>query len=261
MRLVAPSLDGDPVRCRVPSRALLGDPGRERVVALLVRSRLVTAEEETFELAHEALARAWPRLQAWLDEDVGGQRILRHLARRRRVGRARPTRRASSIAARGWTPRWSGGRRRRADLTPVERGVPGGVHVRGGVQSRALRDARQNRRLRVLLGVGRACSSWRCSPGWWRSTAATTPRGALGDPLHEALLDRSLALLETPPPRRRAARVEAYRRRPGRPAWSALLGTFTADPTFLGTPVPPRRPLAGRPPRDAPAVVALDGRG
>src|SRR5262245_3338186 len=80
LRLVAPSLDGDPVRCRVPSRALLGDPGRERAVALLVRARLVTAELETFELAHEALARAWPRLQAWLDEDAAGQRILRHLA-------------------------------------------------------------------------------------------------------------------------------------------------------------------------------------
>ena len=32
------------------------------------------------EIAHEALARAWPRLRAWLDDDVEGQRILHHLS-------------------------------------------------------------------------------------------------------------------------------------------------------------------------------------
>ena len=31
------------------------------------------------EIAHEALARAWPRLRTWLDEDMEGQRILHHL--------------------------------------------------------------------------------------------------------------------------------------------------------------------------------------
>ena len=79
LRLVTPSLEGDPVRCRVASRSLLGDPGRERVVGLLVRARLVTSEADSFEIAHEALARAWPRLRSWLDDDVAGQRILRHL--------------------------------------------------------------------------------------------------------------------------------------------------------------------------------------
>jgi hypothetical protein len=34
----------------------------------------------SFEIAHEALAREWPRLRDWLDEDVEGQRILHHLA-------------------------------------------------------------------------------------------------------------------------------------------------------------------------------------
>ena len=62
LRLVTPSPDGAPVRSRVASRTLLGDPGREQVVSLLVRARLVTAEQDAFELAHEALARAWPRV-------------------------------------------------------------------------------------------------------------------------------------------------------------------------------------------------------
>jgi WD40 repeat protein len=80
LRLVAPADDGQPVRSRVASRTLTGDQARERVVGLLVRARLVTTEEDTVELAHEALARAWPRLRSWLDEDAAGQRILRHLA-------------------------------------------------------------------------------------------------------------------------------------------------------------------------------------
>ena len=79
LRLVTPTLDGDPVRCRVASRSILGDPSRDRVVGLLVRARLVTTERDTFEIAHEALARAWPRLRSWLDDDVAGQRVLRHL--------------------------------------------------------------------------------------------------------------------------------------------------------------------------------------
>ena len=80
LRLVAPSLEGDPVRCRVATSTLRGDPARDRIVGLLVRARLVTTEEDTVELAHESLARAWPRLRSWLDDDTAGQRILRHLA-------------------------------------------------------------------------------------------------------------------------------------------------------------------------------------
>ena len=80
LRLVSPSADGEPVRSRVATRALGGDADRERVLGLLVHARLVTAEEDTVELAHEALARAWPRLRSWLDEDAAGQRMLRHLA-------------------------------------------------------------------------------------------------------------------------------------------------------------------------------------
>ena len=58
----------------------------------LVRARLLTAEEDSIEVAHEALVRAWPRLRAWLDEDTAGQRILRHLAvAADRLGVARET--------------------------------------------------------------------------------------------------------------------------------------------------------------------------
>ena len=46
----------------------------------LVGARLVTSDDEMLAISHEALARAWPRLRGWLDDDVDGQRILHHLA-------------------------------------------------------------------------------------------------------------------------------------------------------------------------------------
>ena len=40
----------------------------------------MTSDGEVVEIAHEALAQAWPRLRAWLDDDIEGQRLLHHLA-------------------------------------------------------------------------------------------------------------------------------------------------------------------------------------
>jgi WD40 repeat protein/DNA-binding SARP family transcriptional activator len=79
LRLVAPNPDGDPMRNRLPRRLIAGDTDHERLIETLVRARLVTADDGVVEIAHEALARAWPRLREWLEEDVEGQRILRHL--------------------------------------------------------------------------------------------------------------------------------------------------------------------------------------
>jgi hypothetical protein len=50
------------------------------VIEELVAARLITSDEDVVELAHEAIARAWPRLREWLDDDVEGQRIWRHLS-------------------------------------------------------------------------------------------------------------------------------------------------------------------------------------
>ena len=68
-----------------PRPGAAAQPGRptpttSELIELLVAARLVTSDDDVVELAHEALARAWPRLRGWLDDDVEGQRILRHLA-------------------------------------------------------------------------------------------------------------------------------------------------------------------------------------
>ncbi len=79
-RLVTPGPDGEPERSRLPRRAISADAEHDQVIELLVDARLVTSDEDVVELAHEALARAWPRLRGWLDDDIEGQRIWRHLA-------------------------------------------------------------------------------------------------------------------------------------------------------------------------------------
>lgn len=80
LRLVSPGLQGEPVRSRVPRRQVATDEERDRLIEMLVAARLVTSDDGVLELTHEALARAWPRLRGWLDDDIEGQRMLHHLA-------------------------------------------------------------------------------------------------------------------------------------------------------------------------------------
>ena len=80
LRLVTPSDSGDPVRTRAPRRSVASDEEHEAVIESLVEARLLSSDGDTVEIAHEALALAWPRLRSWLDDDVEGLRIMRHLA-------------------------------------------------------------------------------------------------------------------------------------------------------------------------------------
>jgi hypothetical protein len=50
------------------------------LVDRLAEARLVTLDEGTAEVAHEALIREWPRLRDWLDEDREGIQIHRQLS-------------------------------------------------------------------------------------------------------------------------------------------------------------------------------------
>ena len=79
LRLVVPSEDGDPVRVRVARDKVAADDHYARLVEELVAARLLTVDGDSVEIAHEALFREWPRLRGWLDDDVDGQRLFRHL--------------------------------------------------------------------------------------------------------------------------------------------------------------------------------------
>jgi WD40 repeat protein len=80
MRLVAPGAEGEPTRIRISRDRVVTRPEQERLVELLVGSRLLTSDDGNITLAHEALAREWPRLRGWLDDDIEGQRIRHHLS-------------------------------------------------------------------------------------------------------------------------------------------------------------------------------------
>jgi WD40 repeat protein len=80
LRLVMPTEDGDPVRARVPRDKIAVDAAHTRMVEQLVAARLVSIDGDSLQIAHEALVRVWPRLRAWLDDDLDGQRLFRHLA-------------------------------------------------------------------------------------------------------------------------------------------------------------------------------------
>lgn len=70
-------------RRRADVTELVSDRGAEPallgVLDELARARLITLGETTVEVAHEALIREWPTLQAWLDEDRAGLRLHRQL--------------------------------------------------------------------------------------------------------------------------------------------------------------------------------------
>ncbi len=81
LRLVA-SGEGETVtrrRVELDEFDLARDPDAAAVLTRLTQDRLLTKTEDTVEVAHEALLREWPRLRAWLEEDVQGHQLRQHL--------------------------------------------------------------------------------------------------------------------------------------------------------------------------------------
>ncbi|MCK6626349.1 MAG: hypothetical protein L6R45_14380 [Anaerolineae bacterium] len=50
------------------------------VLQTLADARLITTDQETIEVAHEALIREWPTLRTWLNDNREGLRLHRHLS-------------------------------------------------------------------------------------------------------------------------------------------------------------------------------------
>ncbi len=82
-RLVVPHDDGPPTRRRATRSELTAVD--ETVIAAFGAARLLrfdhdeASREPTVEVSHEALFRAWPRLVAWIEEEVDDVRLLGHL--------------------------------------------------------------------------------------------------------------------------------------------------------------------------------------
>jgi WD40 repeat protein len=80
LRLVHVADDTADTRRRVArSELLLTDGNEQRVLDLFIERRLITAETDQIEIAHEALLLAWPRLREWIDAYRSDGRIQRQL--------------------------------------------------------------------------------------------------------------------------------------------------------------------------------------
>jgi len=77
LRLTSPGPAGHDTRRRLPAHEL--DPATGAVVTRLIDARLVTADIDGLDLAHDALIRDWPRLRRWLSTDRDNLRLHRRL--------------------------------------------------------------------------------------------------------------------------------------------------------------------------------------
>ncbi len=159
LRLTGPGEGTAVTRRRVPLSELEALPRGEvrRVVDVLADARLLTVSDGHVEVAHEALFREWPRLRGWLVEDAAGRSVQRRLALA-----------ASEWDADGREPGqlWRGTRlvsglevaeARPEEVTTTERefldaGRAAVDAEQREAEERAASTARQNRRLRGLLG-------------------------------------------------------------------------------------------------------------
>ncbi len=83
LRLVAPGEGTVDTRRRLPLRELDRDPDPAaslHVAAEMTNARLLTADRDSLEIAHEALLRSWPRLRRWIDEGRDDLRMRQRIA-------------------------------------------------------------------------------------------------------------------------------------------------------------------------------------
>jgi len=155
LRLAGSGEAGDHVRRRVllAEFDLDDDPTAADVLERLVAARLLTIDDDTLEVTHEALLREWPRLRAWLEDDASGHQLHLHLAAAAGEWDAdgRPAgdlyRGARLSAALDWSAEHP------KQLNTVERDFLEASWTAN--EAAAARQRRMNRRLRLLVaGIG-----------------------------------------------------------------------------------------------------------
>lgn len=241
LRLVSRGPDGSAMRRRAASAPLVEDRERRDVLARLTRARLITAQEDSIVVAHEAIASAWPRLGQWLDEDAEGARLAQQLtsASEQWAEAGMPDsdlyRGARLAAVEQWTTH------ARPRLTSDERAFieasgRAADTERRASEDRAAHDRRSNRRLRVALAaaavllVGSLAATGVAVAGNAAATAAQT------DASIEALLGTSLALRSSSRDVSALLAAEMWHQWPDDPrSRAALMGVFTASGGLVQT--------------------------
>ncbi|WDN56682.1 hypothetical protein [Streptomyces clavuligerus] len=79
LRLISPGDATEDTRRSAARAELPPGPAAGHVLERLVRARLLTVDDGTVDLAHEALIRGWPRLRGWIERDRDRLRLHRRL--------------------------------------------------------------------------------------------------------------------------------------------------------------------------------------
>jgi WD40 repeat protein/transcriptional regulator with XRE-family HTH domain len=148
-------------------RVTLGElpPGDEVIEVLdhFIDQRLITVATDEFELVHEALLVAWPRLRAWLDADRAGLRTHRRLTFAAEVwldsGRDPAT--LLQTARLDEAAEWADDPRHAADLNALERDFLAASldHQRAEQRATRRRSHRRRQLLAALLSLSLAASA------------------------------------------------------------------------------------------------------
>ncbi|MFE9749393.1 hypothetical protein ACFYOT_31155 [Saccharothrix saharensis] len=195
------------------------DPDTAVVVERLAAQRLLTVDDNSIEITHEALIRCWPRLHGWLTEDREALRAHRQLTEAAQAWQALD--RDDSALFRGL--RLELVRRTTGRLSRLEREfLAAGEAAEAARQAADRRGTRRLRRLVVLLSVllvlavvatGVAVDAHRRATG--ERNTATSQRVA----------ERAAALRVTDPALAAQLSLAAYRLSPNDVARSSLLST------------------------------------
>ncbi|MET8771515.1 hypothetical protein [Streptomyces sp. NPDC004658] len=181
LRLVTPG-DGTPDTRRPVRREELDFASAAEIAAVLdslTRARLLTLDDDTVDLAHEALITAWPRLHGWIDSERSRLRLHRRLTEDAQVwsdlGRdPGALYRGTRLAAAEEAFAEPGGR---ADFTALERSfLAAGLEAREREQRATLRSARRLRRLLASVSVLAVLAVLAGLLGWQQSRAAEAER-------------------------------------------------------------------------------------
>ncbi|WP_228975637.1 DNA-binding protein [Streptomyces sp. DH12] len=223
LRLVAPG-EGSQDTGRRAERAELEFAAADDVAVVVdrfVRARLLTLDDDTVCLAHEALLTAWPRLVAWIEEDRERLRAHRRLSEAARswddLGREpgtlyRGARLATAEELFGADPD------RAAALTPLE-----GAFLADSLAGRA----RERRRRRVLTGLlsGLLALSLVAGLVAWQQSRVSERRRVAAEAGRLAAVATGLRL--TDPAAAVRLSLAAWRLAPTLETRSALLGSLT----------------------------------
>ncbi|MFF4402469.1 helix-turn-helix domain-containing protein [Streptomyces sp. NPDC001480] len=234
LRLVTPG-DGTPDTRRPADGVELEDIGGHETVQVLdalTRARLLTADDDTVDLAHEALLTAWPRLHRWIDQDRERLRVHRTLTEAARaweeLGRdPGALYRGTRLA----TAREHFGSRPTADLTSLECAfLTASITAHAQEQQASARTTRRLRGLTVTLSVLLALAVTAGLLAWQQSRISDQQRhnaeAARQVALSRQLAVQSAALVNTNPDLASLLAVQAYRTSPTTQAMDSLYAAF-----------------------------------